>query len=539
MSCVVVEVSRNGILCFGHEGILRRRAEDMLLRVRQPLKGVYTVHCWMRGEPLRFGNPAGFRARLTDTVVYKSMEGENHFLSAENEFPTGCRLSSPGLSTQDIPVPNSCAGQIILRRGSGSDEGSFPLWVELVRSLQVACNMDDSAQNKNKYATADFARSIYKVVLTGGPCGGKTTGQSRLSSFFENLGWKVFRVPEAANTLLSGGVKFTDLSREGAFNFQENLLKTMLQIEQTFFTLAENISNKNVLVICDRGAMDPNIDENSWQEILCRNGLNPVSLRDNRYNQIIHMVTAADGAEAFYTTEEHQSRDETTELARQLDRLVSEAWVGHPYFDVIDNSTDFETKVKRMINKGAVKLKFLVKAPLPPDVIFPPFQDFEVVHDYLTSGFADQQIRLRKRGQNGYWSYTHTCRKPRVEGQIVEIRQNISHRDYVNLLAQKSLYHVSVFKRRRCFVYKNQYFQMDIYKEPCHPRCKGLIFLETYSTLSGSELLSSSLLPDFLSIVKEVTGDPCFSMYNLSLKDDWRKTDQFCNGLTGSSELSE
>lgn len=31
---------------------------------------------------------------------------------------------------------------------------------------------------------------VYKMVLTGGPCGGKTTGQSRLSTFFENLGWK-------------------------------------------------------------------------------------------------------------------------------------------------------------------------------------------------------------------------------------------------------------------------------------------------------------------------------------------------------------
>jgi hypothetical protein len=52
----------------------------------------------------------------------------------------------------------------------------------------------------------------------------------------------------------------------------------------------------------------PDIDENSWQEILSKNGLNPVSLRDNRYNQIIHMVTAADGAEAFYTLEVRKQR---------------------------------------------------------------------------------------------------------------------------------------------------------------------------------------------------------------------------------------
>ena len=36
-------------------------------------------------------------------------------------------------------------------------------------------------------------RKVWKLVLTGGPCGGKTTGQARLSTFFENLGWKVYR----------------------------------------------------------------------------------------------------------------------------------------------------------------------------------------------------------------------------------------------------------------------------------------------------------------------------------------------------------
>lgn len=34
-----------------------------------------------------------------------------------------------------------------------------------------------------------------------------------------------------------------------------------------------------------------------------KNGWNPVDLRDTRYNQILHMVSAANGAEAFYSTE--------------------------------------------------------------------------------------------------------------------------------------------------------------------------------------------------------------------------------------------
>lgn len=40
-----------------------------------------------------------------------------------------------------------------------------------------------------------------------------------------------------------------------ALQFQENLLKTMVAIEDTYFSLAETCK-RNCLVICDRGTMD-------------------------------------------------------------------------------------------------------------------------------------------------------------------------------------------------------------------------------------------------------------------------------------------
>ena len=43
-------------------------------------------------------------------------------------------------------------------------------------------------------------------------------------------------------------------------------------------------------------------------------------------------------------------------MARELDYKSAAAWVGHPYFDVIDNSTDFETKMNRMIECVCMKL---------------------------------------------------------------------------------------------------------------------------------------------------------------------------------------
>lgn len=45
------------------------------------------------------------------------------------------------------------------------------------------------------------------------------------------------------------------------------------------------------------------IPKEKWEKLMAITGWNSVELRDNRYNHIIHMVTAAKGAEGFYTTE--------------------------------------------------------------------------------------------------------------------------------------------------------------------------------------------------------------------------------------------
>ncbi|KAM3963562.1 LOW QUALITY PROTEIN: TRPL translocation defect 14 [Aphomia sociella] len=389
-------------------------------------------------------------------------------------------------------------------------------------------------------------KTVYKLVLTGGPCGGKTTGQSRLSTFFENLGWKVFRVPETATVLLSGGVKFADLSPDEAVKFQENLLKTMIQIENTFFELGRTCQ-RNCLIICDRGAMDASafISKETWESMMSSNNWNSVELRDNRYNHIVHMVSAANGAEDFYSTEDHACRSEGVELARVLDYNAAAAWIGHPYFDVIDNSTDFDKKMNRLIacvcqkigidtgdrlNVNSKKRKFLVKAPLPPDTEF-PFQDFDVVHNYLQSDVRKAQVRLRKRGQKGHWSYIHTLRKFHpTNGQSVEVRTQLSHRDYQNMMPQRDDAHFTIFKKRRCFIFNNQYYQLDIYRQPTHPRCRGLVLLETYSATYDQDALIQSL-PKFLTIEKEVTGDPAYSMYNLSLKEDWKTSKKYYAGI--------
>jgi len=61
-----------------------------------------------------------------------------------------------------------------------------------------------------------------------------------------------------------------------------------------------------------------------WAEMCRKNKWNNVDLRDGRYNQVIHMVSAAKGAEDFYDNVNHVTRHEGIEQARMLDDLTAQ-----------------------------------------------------------------------------------------------------------------------------------------------------------------------------------------------------------------------
>ena len=61
-----------------------------------------------------------------------------------------------------------------------------------------------------------------------------------------------------------------------------------------------------------------------------------------------------------------------------------------------------------------------------------------------------------------------------------------------------------------------------------------MMFLETYTTLPADELRTR--LPEFLKLGPEVTGEPAFSMYNLTLKGGWIDNDNFCYRLSDEKD---
>ena len=49
-------------------------------------------------------------------------------------------------------------------------------------------------------------KKISKIVITGGPCAGKSTAMSRVRNAFTQRGYCVLIVPETATELITGGV---------------------------------------------------------------------------------------------------------------------------------------------------------------------------------------------------------------------------------------------------------------------------------------------------------------------------------------------
>ena len=89
-----------------------------------------------------------------------------------------------------------------------------------------------------------------------------------------------------------------------AVKFQKTLIKLQMDLESLFIDVAQ-MQQKHSIILIDRGVMDGQayVNEDVWQAILDETGWSTIQLRDKRYEAVVHMMTAAEGAEDFYMSE--------------------------------------------------------------------------------------------------------------------------------------------------------------------------------------------------------------------------------------------
>lgn len=359
-------------------------------------------------------------------------------------------------------------------------------------------------------------KKIVKIVITGGPCAGKTTAMSWIQNAFVQMGYSVLFVPESATELITAGIApWTCIDNN---QFQINLLKLQIEKEKIFEESALVMKSDKVLIVCDRGTIDGKafMTDLEFYNALKLIGSNEVELRDN-YDAVFHLVTAAKGAKDFYTTENNTARTETVEEAIIKDDKLIEAWTGHPHLRVIDNSTNFEQKMKRLIKEITrflgepepleIERKFLIEYP---DINWLERQKnckkIDIIQTYLNSD-NDDEIRVRQRGIDGNYVYFETIKKNINDIKRVEIERRLSKDEYLSLLMSADSSKYPIRKTRYCLTYKNQYFEIDIF-----PFWKDKAIAEIELNSEDEEIE----LPKQLKLIREVTNDKNYKNSSLA-----------------------
>lgn len=176
--------------------------------------------------------------------------------------------------------------------------------------------------------------TLTKVVVTGGPSGGKTT---LIEALQKDLAGQVSVVAEAASILYRGGFprKTTALGRSHS---QRAICFVQRELED--LVTAETDAS---LVICDRGSLDsiaywPGSEADFFSSLQ--------TSRDKelaRYQWVLHLDTAE--SSQFDTT--NPIRVESHKEAQALNDLIRSAWAGHPRRVILPHENDFLTKMQK------------------------------------------------------------------------------------------------------------------------------------------------------------------------------------------------
>ncbi len=191
---------------------------------------------------------------------------------------------------------------------------------------------------------------VTKIALTGGPCAGKSTVLKRIRQKYEEKGYAVYLLPESATLFIEAGADF--LTKDAALSYvtEKSKLEFQLQMEKSMTQIAE-ACGKPALLICDRGTMDTAayMPAEVWQRIKEDIGQTEKELRDEHYDAVLHICTAAKGAEDFYTLYNNKCRSESVEVARDVDDRILAVWKGHPVLHIIKAEICFEDKIQHVL----------------------------------------------------------------------------------------------------------------------------------------------------------------------------------------------
>lgn len=242
--------------------------------------------------------------------------------------------------------------------------GKPPLFPPPSSSLQSPLHhldlsrLRDSPQKATVTSSSDSLDAeksmVFQIVLTGGPCGGKSSTMLHLDKVLrEDHGFDVYLCPEVPTLLLNAGCRYPGYfgDERELVQFEVSLVELQLQMELSMVQIAQSTGRPSV-ILYDRGLLDfaAYTPQEKWAQVMNHNQwiCDGILHCATKYDLILHLETAARGAEhAFSRGGVAATSKQEVDDARELDRKLLACWRGHPHQRMIDNSTDFSGKLAR------------------------------------------------------------------------------------------------------------------------------------------------------------------------------------------------
>ena len=191
-----------------------------------------------------------------------------------------------------------------------------------------------------------------KLVITGGPCAGKTSSMEILRAALANIDSCVLFVPEAATDLILSGI--SPRTCPSVLDFQTQVIALQIEREIAADAAADEAmlsDGKNAVVICDRGICDSRayLSAGDYARALAANGLDAQTALE-RYDAVFYLDSIASTNPDAYTCSNNSARVSDAQEAALADARTFEAWSAHPHVIRIGNESVFEQKMSKLVS---------------------------------------------------------------------------------------------------------------------------------------------------------------------------------------------
>ena len=196
-----------------------------------------------------------------------------------------------------------------------------------------------------------MGKLVAKIVLTGGPCAGKTTTITKVEEHLIERGYHVLVLNECATEMIKGGIRPFGDNKTNVYDFENEILNLQLYKEKRYKDfLSKYPDDTKIIILYDRGSVDVKayLGEENYNKMLEENNLDNDDLL-NEYDLVIHMTTVAAETENKYSNATNKARFEEAKEAIDLDKRTNEAWSKHKNLKVAPVCDLLEEKINIVI----------------------------------------------------------------------------------------------------------------------------------------------------------------------------------------------